>query len=98
MLDRDYATKLIKKHRIDRWQFEEIQNTIDKGICILEPPNKVLFLYVKDKIRPVIYTLIVKTDYTRNALWLVTFHRIKKEQFTKRLRPDQIIRSHVEDD
>jgi len=95
-LRRDYALKLIK-HNIDYNGFSEIQNTIDNGHCLREKPNHLAFLFVKDNIKPEIYFLLIKTDKTREELWLVTFHRIKKSQFTKRLVPSNIIRPHVEE-
>lgn len=96
-LERMYGWKLLR-HGIDYNLFGEIQNTIDNGMCMLEAPYKLSFLYVQDKTKPVIYSLIIKTDRARRELWLVTFHRIKREQFHKRLKPRQIIREHVEDE
>lgn len=94
----DYARKVVVKHSIVYFEFNEIQNTIDNGHCLSVDEYHLEFLYVKDKIKPVIYFLSLKTDATRNELWLVTFHRITKKQFTKRLKPSQIVRIHSDEE
>jgi hypothetical protein len=91
----DYAKKLVR-HRIRYEGFSEIQNTIDNGMCMIADEYRLKFLYVKDQVRPEIYFLLIKTDSTRSELWLVTFHRVKKKQFTSRLDPSSIIRPHAE--
>ena len=96
-LERVYGWKLLR-HGINYNLFGEIQKTIDNGICMFEPTYRLSFLYVPDPIKPVIYFLMIKTDRTRRELWLVTFHRIKREQYPKRLKPRQIIRPHAEDE
>src|SRR4051794_28230793 len=70
-LERVYGWKLLR-HGINYHLFSEIQNTIDNGICMFEPPYGLSFLYVSGKIKPVIYSLILKTDMKRRGLWLVT--------------------------
>lgn len=75
--------------------FHEIQNTIDNGLCMAEGPHHLAFLYVKDRFKPEIYFLLVKTNKRRNELWLVTFHRLQLEQYTKRLKPTRIVRRHA---
>lgn len=93
----DYALKLIR-HDINYDRFGAIQNTIDNGICMVEDQYRLRFLYVRDNVRPEIYFLLLKTDKARGELWLVTFHRIQKKQFTDRLNPSKIIREHAEKD
>lgn len=97
-LKHDYAVKLITKHQINFAGFDEIQNAIDHGYCLRDSPNHLSFLFVKDKFRPEVYFLILKTDATRNELWLVTFHRIKQKQFERRLKGAEILREHAEDE
>jgi hypothetical protein len=97
MMRRNYALKLMKR-KTNFQEFGEVQNTIDNGHCILDGPRHLAFLYVKDKIKPIIYFLLLKTDSRREELWLVTFHKIKKKQFTGRIHPDRILRYHMEDE
>lgn len=95
-LRRDYARKVFLKHQMTYQGFEYIQETIDRGMCILEGSNHLRFLYVKDNVRPEIYFLLLKTDATRRELWLVTFHKLRKRQFSDRTDPKTIIRYHLE--
>ena len=81
---------------LDTKAFRRFQNTIDNGMCMIADEYRLKFLYVKDQVRPEIYFLLIKTDTTRSELWLVTFHRVKKKQFTSRLDPGSIIRPHAE--
>ena len=64
---------------------------------MIEGPFHLSFLYVKDRVKPRIYFLLVKTNQRRDELLLVTFHRIHVEQFTRRLKPRYIIRHHADD-
>jgi hypothetical protein len=91
----DYARKLIR-HGVMYEGFSYIQDTIDNGMCLIEDEYRLKFLYVRDNIQPEIYFLLLKTDRSRNELWLVTFHRIRQKQFTGRLDPESIIREHSE--
>jgi len=93
----DYAQKLVHKHKINFAGFEEIQNAIDKGFCLRDNPNHLSFLYVKEPVRPEIYFLLLKTNALKNELWLVTFHRLKKKQFERKLRESELIREHADD-
>lgn len=92
----DYARKLLLKHQIKYEAFSHVQTAIDCGICIIEDKYHLRFLYVRDNIKPEIYLLVLKTDRSRRELWLVTFHKLRKKQFTERLEPSQIIRPHQE--
>ena len=65
-------------------------------MCLLEDDHHLRFLYVRDNVRPEIYFLLLKTDKSRRELWLVTFHKLRKKQFTDRLDPERIIRAHME--
>ncbi len=65
---------------------------------MLQPPNELAFLYVKDKIKPIVYNLILKTDVAGTEVWLKTFYRIKRKQYPKKLNPDQIIQDHFEEE
>jgi hypothetical protein len=91
----DYARKLIS-HGIKYEAFLYVQETIDNGMCMLEDAYHLRFLYVRDAIRPEIYFLLLKTDRSRRELWLVTFHRLRKKQFSNRIDPGKIIRPHAE--
>ena len=95
-LRRDYALKLVK-HKIDYHTFGEIQNTIDSGYCLRVDESRMAFLYVKDPLKPEVYFLLLKTDRTRSELWLVTFHRIRKAQFDRRLKAGMLIREHLDE-
>lgn len=97
MIRRDYAYKLIRR-KINYYEFDEIQNTIDNGHCFLDDSHHLAFLYVKDKVTPIIYFLLLKTDGKREELWLVTFHKIKTKQFTERLHVDRLIKYHTEEE
>lgn len=94
-LRRDYALKLLS-HGVKFEGFSYIQDTIDHGMCLLEDDHHLRFLYVRDNVRPEIYFLLLKTDKSRRELWLVTFHKLRKKQFTDRLDPERIIRAHME--
>jgi len=91
----DYAHKIIR-HKIYYDGFGEIQNTIDSGLCMLESQYELSFLYVKDNIAPEIYYLVLKTTARRHELWLKTFYRIRKAQYSKKLKPHLIIRDHAD--
>jgi hypothetical protein len=94
----DYARKLLHKHKVRYEIFEFIQETIDKGMCIKEGAHHLRFLYVRDNVRPEIYFLLIKTDATFRELWLVTFHKLRRKQFSDRTDPNAIIRPHAEPD
>lgn len=91
----EYARKLVR-HRIRCEEFAHIQETIDNGMCFLDVPRHLKFLYVRDNVRPVIYFLLLKAVLSRNELWLVTFHRIQRKQFTDRIDPPRLVREHAE--
>jgi hypothetical protein len=96
MLRRDYAQKLLAK-KTGYSGFEEIQNTVDKGFCLREGRYHLAFIYIKDRVRPEIYFLLVKTDKRRQELWLVTFHRIKRKQFNQHFKAKFVLREHEEE-
>lgn len=79
-------------------QFDHIQDAIDNGMCFVEEPFRVKFLYVRDDVRPEIYFLLIKANRARTELWLVTFHRITKKQFDSRLAAPGQIQVHTEKD
>ena len=94
----DYAKKLLTKHKVRYQGFEYIQEAIDNGMCIQENETHLRFLYAKDNVKPEIYLLVVKTDARRKELWLVTFHKIGKRQFSAKTAPKAVIRLHMERD
>jgi hypothetical protein len=91
----DYAKKLLR-HGMMYDGFGFIQNTIDNGHCLIKDRNHLRFLYVRDNVRPEIYFLVLKTDRSKQEIWLVTFHKLRKKQFTNRLDPSRIIRAHID--
>ena len=93
----DYARKL-RRHDIKYEGFSYIQETIDNGMCLIESDYQLKFLYVRDRVLPEIYFLLLKTDRHRRELWLVTFHKIRVKQYMNRLNPKNIIREHAEPD
>ncbi len=97
-LGREYAKKFVKNRRTKFEGFSEIQNTIDRGICMQLDRHHLGFLWVKDRVKPEVYFLLIKTNGKRDELWIVTFYRLKKKQYTKKLDPYAVIRQHYDDD
>jgi hypothetical protein len=94
-LEINYARKLLR-HGLTYEDFDQIQDTIDNGLCVREDANRLSFLYIKDNVRPEIYFLHLKTAAMGSELWLVTFHRIRQKQFDRRLNRGPTIREHIE--
>jgi hypothetical protein len=94
-LEINYAKKLLR-HGLTYEGFDQIQDTIDNGLCIREGSNRLNFLYIKDDVKPELYFLHLKTARIGSELWLVTFHRIRQRQFNKRLAFGPTIREHIE--
>jgi hypothetical protein len=94
-LEINYAKKLLR-HGLTYEGFDQIQDTIDNGLCIREGSNRLSFLYIKDDVKPELYFLHLKTARMGSELWLVTFHRIRQRQFNKRLAFGPTIREHIE--
>jgi hypothetical protein len=94
-LEITYARKLLR-HGLTYEGFDQIQDTIDNGLCIREGGSRLSFLYIKDDVKPELYFLHLKTARMRTELWLVTFHRIRQKQFNKRLTFGPTVREHIE--
>jgi hypothetical protein len=91
----DYAHKLLKR-KLTYEGFELIQQTIDEGLCIMESYNRLSFLFIRDESSHEIWFLHLKSAQRGDELWLVTFHRISKNQLTRRLNAGVVLRAHFE--
>jgi hypothetical protein len=94
-LELSYARKLLR-HGLTYEGFDQIQDTIDNGLCLREGNSRLSFLYIRDEVRPELYFLHLKTARMGSDLWLVTFHKIRQKQFNKRLTVGPIVREYLE--
>jgi hypothetical protein len=99
LLGREYARKLIGKHNLQHTDFEIIQTALDEGWAGIDRRGttpELLFVYCDPFNSTRNFKLVVKRNADGVELLVKTFHRIKKDQYTKLLRGIEIMREHLE--
>ncbi len=103
LIGRDYAVKLLRKHRLGYEHFAVIQPAIDRGICIKsEKSGHIEFLYADQKIFGSRFLLVLKVAASGQEVWLMTFFRTNDGQIKSKLKrarqSGSIIRQAIEDE
>jgi len=94
---RDYALKLMQRHRMTYEKFQLIQSAIDNGWCFKTKANHLEFVYIHDTGAGSHkqYTLVLKSARWGQETWLVTFFRSQPQQLRTKQRKGTLIRSHT---
>ncbi len=94
---RDYALKLMQRHRMTYEKFLLIQQAIDNGWCFKAKANHLEFVYIHNDSGGghKQYTLVLKSARWGQETWLVTFFRSQKQQLRAKQRKGSLIRGHT---
>jgi len=71
-----------------------IQPTIERGYTVIDGGRNLVFAYDDQERFHAIFRLAVKTNGSKNELWLRTFHRIKVGQMNSLVRRWRLIKEH----
>ena len=96
MMERQYAAKLLVKHRLTYEQLWVVQAAIDRGFCLVgKKPGHLEFIYVDDRSMSEAYILVIKSARYGEEVWLVTLHRTNPEQIRSKRRRQKLLRDHA---
>jgi hypothetical protein len=97
-IDREYAVKILMKHKLKYEHFFAIQRMIERGWCVRSKHNQLEFYYEDEEVFGGWFLLVIKTAKMGTECWVVTFFRSNPFQIRSKLRrahkADAIVRWH----
>ena len=97
LIGREYARKIIDKHKLGYHHFSIIQLAIDRGWCRLDF-GKLQFLYEDNTRYDTPFRLAIKAARQGTELWVATLHKCRRSQVTSLLSRGDVLRLHCPDE
>lgn len=96
LIERQYAVKIMERHRLAHSDFGLIQVAISEGWCVLNRERTALeFMYEDGRKPSVAFLLALKSAMDGREVWVRTFHRMDPKAIRSRLRRGEILRYHL---
>jgi len=96
LIERQYAVKIMERHRLAHSDFGLIQVAISEGWCVLNRARAALeFLYEDSRKPNLAFLLALKSAEEGREVWVRTFHRMDPKAIRSRLRRGEIIRYYL---
>ncbi len=83
-IDRPYANKILKKHNFLVEQLSSMKMTIERGVAIADKDRHVTFFY-KNSAKQY-FKASIKVTRNLDEIFLCTFHKIRAEEFQRKMR------------
>ncbi|WP_394888471.1 hypothetical protein ACG873_24950 [Mesorhizobium sp. AaZ16] len=86
------APKLVFKHKLTAFQMPMIPIAADLGAVVQDRNGALSFFYDDQNVFGKIFHLAVKTTSERHEIWISTFHKIRNDEYVRRLKKGRLVR------
>jgi hypothetical protein len=83
---RNYAVKVLMKHKLRYEHSSNVQKSIDRGWCVQVKANHIEFYFEDDEVFGGWFILVVKAAKSGSECWVVTFFRSNLLHIRSKLR------------